>query len=62
MIKFTANIVNVFDGTVSFGTLSIENGRIHQIFILGIEKEGEKYNLKIGIKGCLRQALDVIFV
>jgi adenine deaminase len=43
MIKFTANIVNVFDGTVSFGTLSIENGRIHQIFILGIEKEGEKY-------------------
>jgi adenine deaminase len=45
MIKFNANIVNVFDGTVSYGTLSIENGRIYQIIILGVEKEGEKYIL-----------------
>ncbi len=45
MINLSANIVNVFDGTVSYGTLIIENGRIHQINLQGVEKEGEKYIL-----------------
>lgn len=52
MIKFNANIVNVFDGTVSYGTLSIENGRIYQIIILGVEKEGEKYIARLGRCSC----------
>ncbi|MFY7908546.1 MAG: adenine deaminase [Emticicia sp.] len=45
MINLSANIVNVFDGTVSYGILSIENKRIHQINLQGPEKEGEKYIL-----------------
>ena len=45
MTTFSANIVNVFDSTVAFGTLTILNGRIQQITYQGEEKEGENYIL-----------------
>ncbi|UTA66266.1 adenine deaminase [Emticicia sp. 21SJ11W-3] len=45
MTNFIANIVNVFDGTVAFGELTVENRRIQQIKILGEEKTGEPYIL-----------------
>lgn len=43
MTTYAANIVNVFDGTIEFGEISIENKRIHRIKLTGEEKEGEKY-------------------
>ncbi len=45
MTTISANIVNVFDASIEYGTLSIENGRIQQIHYQGKEKEGEKYVL-----------------
>ena len=45
MTTFSANIVNVFDSTVAFGTLTVLNGRIQQITYQGEEKEGENYIL-----------------
>ena len=41
----TANIVNLFDQTISYGTLTIENGRIARIEPLGPERPGEPYML-----------------
>ncbi|GAB3639786.1 adenine deaminase [Spirosoma arcticum] len=41
----TANIVNLFDQTISYGTLTIENGRIARIEYLGPERPGEPYML-----------------
>lgn len=45
MITLTGNIVNVFDGTIEFGTLYIENGRIQHIRLTEPEKENECYYL-----------------
>ena len=45
MTTIIANIVNVFDASIEYGTLSIENGRIQQIHYQGKEKEGKKYVL-----------------
>ncbi len=45
MQTLRANIVNVFDSSIEFGTITIENGRIQQISYLEKEKEGEKYIL-----------------
>ena len=45
MTTISANIVNVFDSTVKYGTLTIENGRIQQINYQGKEEEGKKYIL-----------------
>ncbi|AFK04751.1 Adenine deaminase [Emticicia oligotrophica DSM 17448] len=45
MINLSANIVNVFDGTISYGTITIENARIHQINLNGAERVGERYIL-----------------
>lgn len=45
MTTISANIVNVFDSAIEYGTLIIENGRIQQITYQGKEKEGEKYIL-----------------
>jgi adenine deaminase len=41
----TANILNLFDRTISFGQLFIENGRITRIETLGPERPGEPYIL-----------------
>ncbi len=43
MTSLSANIVNVFDGTISYGILTVRNGRISQINLLEKEKLGEKY-------------------
>jgi adenine deaminase len=45
MNTISANIVNVFDASIEYGTLTIKNGRIQQISYQGEEKEGEKYIL-----------------
>ena len=45
MTTIIANIVNVFDASIEYGTLTIANGRIQQIHYQGKEKEGEKYVL-----------------
>lgn len=45
MTTYIANLVNVFDGTIEFGELTIENKRIHQIKYLGAERAEEKYVL-----------------
>ncbi|GAB3502610.1 adenine deaminase [Emticicia fontis] len=45
MTTYTANLVNVFDGTIEFGELTVENKRIQQIKYLGEERAGEKYIL-----------------
>lgn len=41
----TANLINLFDQTISYGTLRIENGRIAHIGHLGPERPGEPYIL-----------------
>ncbi|GAB3801881.1 adenine deaminase [Spirosoma humi] len=41
----SANILNLFDQTISYGTISVENGRIAQIDRLGAERPGEPYVL-----------------
>ncbi|MBC3787694.1 adenine deaminase [Spirosoma utsteinense] len=41
----TANILNLFDQTISYGTLIIENGHIARIELLGPERPGEPYIL-----------------
>ncbi|GAB2561708.1 adenine deaminase [Spirosoma aerophilum] len=41
----TANILNLFDQTIFYGTLVVENGRIVQIDRLGPERTGEPYVL-----------------
>ena len=41
----TANIINLFDQTISYGTLVIDNGRIDRIEHLGPERPGEPYIL-----------------
>ncbi len=45
MTTISANIVNVFDSSVAFGTLAFLNGRIQKISYQGNEIEGEKYIL-----------------
>lgn len=45
MTTYTANIVNVFDGTIEFGEITIENRRIQQIKYTDAERAGEKYIL-----------------
>lgn len=45
MMTYTANLVNVFDGTIEFGELTVENKRIQQIKYIDKEKVGEKYIL-----------------
>lgn len=42
---FTANIVNLFDATITFGTLHVANGRITRIELMGAERAGEPYIL-----------------
>ncbi len=41
----TANILNLFDQTISYGTIVVENGRISKINLLGPERSGEPYVL-----------------
>ncbi|MVM38360.1 adenine deaminase [Spirosoma sp. HMF3257] len=41
----TANILNLFDQTIFYGTLTIENGRINEIQRLGPERPDEPYVL-----------------
>lgn len=41
----TANIVNLFDQTIFYGTITVTNGRIDQIQRLGPERTGEPYVL-----------------
>eukprot|EP01098_Paradermamoeba_levis_P012908 TRINITY_DN5757_c0_g1_i1.p1 TRINITY_DN5757_c0_g1~~TRINITY_DN5757_c0_g1_i1.p1 ORF type:complete len:567 (+),score=-47.37 TRINITY_DN5757_c0_g1_i1:205-1905(+) len=41
----TANILNLFDQTIFYGTLTIENGRINEIQRLGSERPDEPYVL-----------------
>ncbi|UHG92660.1 adenine deaminase [Spirosoma oryzicola] len=41
----TANILNLFDQTISYGTLTIDQGRITRIDLLGPERIGEPYIL-----------------
>ena len=41
----TANLINLFDRTISYGTLTIENGRIARIEHLGPERPDEPYIL-----------------
>ncbi|CCH52599.1 adenine deaminase [Fibrisoma limi BUZ 3] len=41
----TANILNLFDQTIFYGTLTVENGRIAQIERLGPESPGHPYVL-----------------
>ncbi|RYF59080.1 MAG: adenine deaminase, partial [Cytophagaceae bacterium] len=41
----SANILNLFDQTIFYGTISVENGRIAQIDRLGPERPGEPYVL-----------------
>lgn len=43
MTTYEANIVNVFDGTIEFGEITVENKRIHTIKYIGAEKTGERY-------------------
>ena len=39
----TANILNIFDQTIQYGSLTIEQGRIARIDILGPEQPGQPY-------------------
>ncbi|SOD78348.1 adenine deaminase [Spirosoma fluviale] len=41
----TANILNLFDQTIYYGTIAVENGRIRQLTQLGPERPGEPYVL-----------------
>ncbi|GAB4010613.1 adenine deaminase [Spirosoma migulaei] len=41
----TANILNLFDQTIFYGTLTVENGRINEIHRLGPERPNEPYVL-----------------
>ena len=41
----TANILNLFDQTIYYGTLTVANGRIAEIHRLGPERPGEAYVL-----------------
>lgn len=41
----TANILNLFDQTIYYGTITVTNGRIDQIHRLGAERPGEPYLL-----------------
>lgn len=41
----TANILNLFDQTIYYGTLTVENGRIARVDRLGPEQPGEPYIL-----------------
>lgn len=41
----TANILNLFDQTISYGTISVENGRIARIDRQGPERPGEPFVL-----------------
>lgn len=41
----TANILNLFDQTISYGTISVDKGRIARIDRLGPERPGEPYVL-----------------
>ena len=41
----TANILNLFDKTIYYGTITVNNGRIDQIDRLGPERPGEPYLL-----------------
>ncbi|QMW00482.1 adenine deaminase [Spirosoma foliorum] len=41
----TANILNLFDQTIFYGSITVENGRINEIQRLGPERSGESYVL-----------------
>ena len=41
----TANIIDLFDQTITYGTLHVESGRIARIELLGAERPGEPYLL-----------------
>ena len=41
----SANILNLFDQTIYYGTITVENGRIANIHRLGTERPGEPYVL-----------------
>ena len=41
----TANILNLFDQSIFYGTITVENGRIAQVSRLGPERPGEPYAL-----------------
>ena len=41
----TANILNLFDQTIFYGTFTVANGRIDEIHRLGAERPGEPYAL-----------------
>src|SRR4051812_3504544 len=41
----TANILNLFDQTIFYGSITVDNGRIARINRLGDERAGEPYIL-----------------
>lgn len=41
----TANLLNLFDRTILYGTLTVENGRVTRVESLGPERPGERYVL-----------------
>jgi adenine deaminase len=43
MKQISANYVNIFDNSISYATVTIENGRIQHVDFLGEEKTGEQY-------------------
>jgi adenine deaminase len=43
MKQVSANYVNIFDNSISYATVTIENGRIQHVDFLGEEKTGEQY-------------------
>lgn len=43
MKRLSANYVNIFDNSISFATIEIENGKIQFVDFLGDEKPGENY-------------------
>ncbi|RYU96980.1 adenine deaminase [Emticicia agri] len=45
MTTYTANLVNVFDGTIEYGEITVENRRIQHIKYMGEERAEEQYIL-----------------
>ena len=41
----TANLVNLFDQTISYGTITVQDGRIYSTERIGPERPGEPYML-----------------
>ncbi len=42
-MTISGNIINIFDKSIQFGTIHVENGRIQEIVYFGSERFGEKY-------------------